>query len=283
MEEKNSNILEHIHASYFQLTAAERKIADYVLAQYPQIQFMSITQLAEECGTAEATVSRFCRSLGLPGFNAFKIELARHCAGSAPRPVPSHAPDTPGSRAEEIGRLSTDAIRQTLELLDHAQVERAVTLLEKASMVLCLGSGGSMIMAQEFAHLFSNVSGKFHTITDSHMQLSAAATMEPSGVIVLFSYSGATIGGIQILEHAKERGVPTILITRFPKSPAAKLARVVLQCGSNESPFQFGSVPARVAQLIVTDVVFQEYCARNAESCEEHIQRIAAALSEKHV
>lgn len=282
MEEKN-NILEHIHTSYFQLTASERRIADYVLAQYPQIQFMSITQLAEECGTAEATVSRFCRSLGLPGFNAFKIELARHCAGANPRPAPSHAPDTPGSRAEEVGRLSTDAIRQTLELLDHAQVERAVALLEKASMVLCLGSGGSMIMAQEFAHLFSNVSGKFHTITDSHMQLSAAATMEPGGVIVLFSYSGATIGGVQILEHAKERGVPTILITRFPKSPAAKLARVVLQCGSNESPFQFGSVPARVAQLIVTDVVFQEYCARNAESCEEHIQRIAAALSEKHV
>ena len=283
MEEKNNNILEHIHASYFQLTASERRIADYVLAQYPQIQFMSITQLAEECGTAEATVSRFCRSLGLPGFNAFKIALARHCAGTAPRPVSSHAPDTPGSRAEEIGCLSTDAIRQTLELLDHAQVERAVALLEKASMVLCLGSGGSMIMAQEFAHLFSNVSSKFYTITDSHMQLSAAATMEPGGVIVLFSYSGATLGGIQILEHARERNIPTILVTRFPKSPAAKLARVVLQCGSNETPFQFGSVPARVAQLIVTDVVFQEYCARNAERCEEHIQRIAAALSEKHI
>lgn len=283
MEEKNNNILEHIHASYFQLTASERRIADYVLAQFPQIQFMSITQLAEECGTAEATVSRFCRSLGLPGFNAFKIELARHCAGTVPRPVSSHAPDTPGSRAEEIGRLSTDAIRQTLELLDHAQVEQAVALLEKASMVLCLGSGGSMIMAQEFAHLFSNVSSRFYTITDSHMQLSAAATMEPGGVIVLFSYSGATLGGIQILEHARERNIPTILVTRFPKSPAAKLARVVLQCGSNETPFQFGSVPARVAQLIVTDVVFQEYCARNAERCEEHIQRIAAALSEKHI
>ena len=179
--------------------------------------------------------------------------------------------------------LPPEPIRQTLELLDHTRVEQAVDLLEKASMVLCMGSGGSMIMAQEFAHLFSNVSGKFHAITDSHMQLSATATMEPGGVIVLFSYSGATLGGIQILEHAKERNIPTILVTRFPKSPAANLARVVLRCGSNESPFQFGSVPARVAQLIVTDVVFQEYFARNAQSCEEHIQRIAAALSEKHI
>ena len=73
MEEQNLDILERIHASYYQLTAAERKVADYVLAQHPQVQFMSITQLADECGTADASISRFCRSLKLKGFNAFKF------------------------------------------------------------------------------------------------------------------------------------------------------------------------------------------------------------------
>ena len=65
------NILDRIHASYYQLSAAERKVADHVLVRYDQVQFMSITQLAEECGVAEATVTRFCRSLRLKGFNAF--------------------------------------------------------------------------------------------------------------------------------------------------------------------------------------------------------------------
>ena len=46
MEEQNINILDRIHASYYQLSAAERKVADYVLLQYEQVQFMSITQLA---------------------------------------------------------------------------------------------------------------------------------------------------------------------------------------------------------------------------------------------
>ena len=67
MDEQNMDILERIHASYYQLTAAERRVADYVLAQHAQVQFMSITQLADECGTAEATISRFCRSLKLKG------------------------------------------------------------------------------------------------------------------------------------------------------------------------------------------------------------------------
>ena len=102
-------------------------------------------------------------------------------------------------------------------------------------------------------------------------------------IIILFSYSGATTNGIQILELARQRGVKTILVTRYNKSPAAKLADVVLLCGSNEGPFQFGSVPAKVAQLIVIDVLFREYYSRNILSSEDNVQRIASALSDMHV
>ena len=48
MTEQYINILERIHASYYQLSAAERKAADYVLSQYAQVQLMSITKLADE-------------------------------------------------------------------------------------------------------------------------------------------------------------------------------------------------------------------------------------------
>ena len=281
MDEQNIDILERIHASYYQLTATEKKVADFVLAQHDQIQFMSITQLAEVCGTAEATISRFCRSLKLKGFNAFKIELARHSAvGTKPQ---EQSMDTLTGRSQEVGRLSADAISQTIELVEPKQVTKAVELFEKAPRVLCCGSGGSMLMAQEFAHLFSTVTSKFVAIGDCHMQMSAAATMGKDDVIVLFSYSGATTSGIQLLELAKSRKIPTVLVTRFNKSPAAKLADVVLRCGSNEGPFQFGSVPAKVAQLIVMDALYQEYRYRNSEICEEYVQNIASALSGMHV
>ena len=283
MNEQSMDILERIRASYYQLTAAERKVADYVLTQHSQVQFMSITQLADECGTAETTVTRFCRSLKLKGFNAFKIELARHSVlGVSSRREPVST-DTLAGRVQESGRLAIDAVHQTTELMDLNQIGRAVELIEQAPTVLCLGSGGSMIMARECAHLFSTVCGKFSAVYDAHMQISAVATMDPKGVIFLFSYSGATTGGIQILELARQRGIRTILVTRFQKSPAAKLSGVVLCCGSNESPFQFGSVPAKVAQLVVIDVFFQEYCLRNQESCNERVQYIASALSALHI
>jgi len=281
MDDQNMDILERIHASYYQLTATERKVADFVLAQHSQVQFMSITQLAEVCGTAEATISRFCRSLKLKGFNAFKIELARHSA--APVKPQEQSTDSLVGRSLEVGRLASDAVYQTVELVEPAQIQKAVTLFEDASRVLCFGAGGSMLMAQEFAHLFSTVTNKFTAIADSHMQMSAAATMSRDDIMVLFSYSGATNSGIQLLELAKSRNIRTVLVTRFNKSPAANLADVVLRCGSNEGPFQFGSVPAKVAQLIVMDVLFQEYRYRNRDICEDYIQNIASALSDMHI
>ena len=279
------NILERIHASYYQLPAAERRVADYVLAQYTQVQFMSITQLAEECGAADATVSRFCRNLQLKGFNAFKLEIAKYIAaqsagGLRTQSVPT---DTPEGRFLDAGRASHAAIDQTLSLLRQGDIARVVELFENAGRVYCMGAGGSMLLANECAHLFSTVSNKFTAVWDSHLQMSIAATMNSHDAIVLFSYSGATESGVEVLELARRRKIRTVLITRYPKSPAAKLADVVLCCGSSESPFQFGSVPAKVAQLVLMDALFQEYLHRNRDSAEQNLQRIAAALSEKHI
>lgn len=280
---EHTNIIEKIHASYYQLAPAEKKVADYVLAQRDQIQFMSITQLADECGVADATISRFCRSLGTKGFNAFKLELAQHTAPSRIQHPAQPDADSLMGRSHEVGRLAHEAVDQTMELLNPRQVEKAVELIEQAQRIMCFGSGSSMILAQECANLFSTVTGKFFAVADAHTQLSTLATMRENDIIFLFSYSGATTGGIDILELAKSRGIKTILVTRFRKSPAANIADVVLCCGSNEGPYQFGSVPAKIAQLVVIDFLFQEYYHRNREACDANRFQIGAVLAEMHV
>lgn len=282
MDEQH-NIIERIHASYYQLTAAEKKVADYVLAQREQILFMSITQLADECGVADATISRFCRSLQMKGFNAFKLELAQYTAPARVQQSSQQDTDTLMGRSQEVGRLAHEAVEQTVQLLQPHQIKKAVALIEKAQRIMCFGSGSSMILAHECANMFSTVTGKFFAVADTHTQISTVATMSTDDIIFLFSYSGATTGGIEMLELARSRGVKTILVTRFSKSPAAKLADVVLCCGSNEGPYQFGSVPAKIAQLVVIDFLFQEYCYRNREACEANRFQIGAALAEMHV
>ena len=140
-----------------------------------------------------------------------------------------------------------------------------------------------MILAQEAAHLFTTTGCKYFAVTDNHTQAITTATMTEKDAILYFSYSGATTDLMHTLSIAKKRGVKVILITRYPNAPGVKLADVVLQCGSNESPIQLGSVAARIAQMYLLDVLFSELCLRNMEKARTSRRSIADALRDKHV
>lgn len=280
------NAFEKISNAYYSLTAAEKKVADYVIIHQQESQYMSISELAEACGVAEATISRFARRLNYKGYNAFKLAVAHSTAGrSAGNPLSGQvlAEDGVSDVCQKLFTANVDAMEQTLSLLRPEEVTAAGDLLERADKVLCMGQGGSMVMAQEAAHLFSTAFGKYFAVTDSHMQAIAATQLGPRDVILYFSYSGATRDMVENCLLARERGAKVILVTRFPKSPGAALASVVLQCGANENPLQMGSVAARIAMIFVLDVLFSEVCRRDLPACRARRRQVADALSEKHL
>lgn len=280
------NAFEKISSAYYSLTAAEKKVADYVIIHQQESQYMSISELAEACGVAEATISRFARRLNYKGYNAFKLAVAHSTAGrSAGNPLSGQvlAEDGVSDVCQKLFAANVDAMEQTLSLLRPEDVTAAGDLLERADKVLCMGQGGSMVMAQEAAHLFSTAFGKYFAVTDSHMQAIAATQLGPRDVILYFSYSGATRDMVENCLLARERGAKVILVTRFPKSPGAALASVVLQCGANENPLQMGSVAARIAMIFVLDVLFSEVCRRDLLACRARRRQVADALSEKHL
>ncbi|MBP3370446.1 MAG: MurR/RpiR family transcriptional regulator [Clostridia bacterium] len=276
-----NNILDTIRAKYYELRPAEQKVANYVLGNYEKIQFVSISELAEFAGVADATVTRFCRSLGLKGFNMFKVKLAA-CIGESNISDPQSNEGVLAS-GQQSAIESKTAIDETIALLDKDAICQAIDMFECADRVLCAGSGGSMRIADECAGLFSIVEAKFVSVADSHSQAAMIATMKENDIVLLVSYSGATVNGLELLELTKKMGIKSILITRFKKSPLSKLADVTLCCGSKEGPYQMGSIAAKIALLTLIDVIFKEYRNRNAQSADENIKRIAMALSDKHL
>lgn len=284
---EHRNIFEIISMDYYSFTLSEKKLADFILANQDGLAYLSIGQLAEGAGVAEATVSRFCRHLGFKNFVEFKLTAAntslRFKPGNNPLSGQIEQDDTVEDISRKLYSAEVDAIVQTMEALDADAVIRAADLLEKAPRVLFMGQGGSMLLAQEAAHLFSTVDNRFIPIIDSHMQAIAASMMDENEVIMFFSYSGSTRAMMETLELAKERKGKVILVTRFPHSPGAKYADIVLQCGANENPLQSGSIAARIAQMYLMDVLFSEYSRRNLVRTRYNRARIAEALADKHL
>lgn len=280
------NIFRTLTQEYYQFTSAEKRVADYVVSNAALAQTMSISELAQACGVAEATISRFCRRLRYNGYAAFKLAIATSAATrSVSNPLTGEvtAEDTIPTLAAKLAASSIEAITETQALIKPGVLQAAADTLLKADKVLCMGQGGSMLLAREAAHLFSTAFSGYFPVADSHMQAIYVSSLTEKDAILYFSYSGTTTGLMEVLRLAKPRKVPVLLVTRFPNSPGASQADIVLPCGSNESPLQLGSVPARVAQLYLMDVLFSEVCRRDLEVCKNRRAQVADALTEKHI
>ncbi len=278
--------MEAITEQYHSLTRSGKKLADYLFRNSTEAQYLSISVLAERSGVSEASITRFCRGLGLSGYNDFKLALAksdRITDLNEPTGSPSTiaSDDSPEVMFQKLHSANITALNETLEMLDERAVAAAAEILTEAGHVYCVGNGGSMVMAMEAWARFSTASPKFIHIQDSHMQLISIALAGPGDAVLVFSYSGSTKDMEDLLELAHKQNMKIVLITHFPRSVAAKYADVVLQCGYNESPLQSGSVAAKVGQLYLIECLFYSFCRKNPEKLSAARTATTAAIAEK--
>ena len=142
-------------------------------------------------------------------------------------------------------------------------IDKVVDMLSRAGSVYCFGQGNSSIVAEDAWGRFSCVSPKFHYIANANLQATTAELLGKNDVVLYFSFSGAVRELTEMGKILQNREAKLILVTRFPNSPGAQYADLLLICGANEAPQQQGSIAAKIGQLFIVDVLFHEYCARN--------------------
>lgn len=279
-------ILDSITEKYNSLTRSGKKLANYILENTVETQYLSITSLADNSGVSEATITRFCRVLGLSGYNDLKLALAKSertndLVDSIDTPQSIYASDDLNTICKKLQDAYFTSFRETVEQLDGESFNRAVDLISNADRVYCFGQGSSMIMALEACSRFSTITSKFIHIADSHMQAIAAALATPRDVILFFSYSGSTKDIMEVLDIINENSVPVILVTHFRNSPAASSADVTLICGYNENPLQSGAVAAKIGQLLLIDCLYYAYCNRQPEITASARNTVSEAIAKK--
>lgn len=282
------NIYDRTIKCYHTMTRSERKAADYMLKHKPDLQRMTISELAAVCGVGEATLTRFCRTLGCKGFNDFRLATAQAVAQPQAGETEEEdlygevqAPDSIEVKSQKLCHIGMEALRQTLALLDPAAIRKAVDLLWESKSVYCFGQGNSSIVAMDAWGRFTPVTPKFHWISDAHMQADTAAILGEGDVVLYFSFSGATRELVEVARLVQDTPGKLILVTRYPNSPGAALADLLLICGANEGPRQQGSIAAKIGQLFIIDVLFNEFCSRDVGAAARNRDRTLNATTPK--
>lgn len=268
-KQQSEDIFTALIHSYNTLTRSETKVADYILRHKQEIHLQSISELAQRCSVSEATISRFCHSVGCASFNEFKLAVVQAISASENMDMGTDLyssilpDDSIEQKCRKLCNVSTDALHQTLSELDVDIIDMVVDMLSRAGSVYCFGQGNSSIVAEDAWGRFSCVSPKFHYIANANLQATTAELLGKNDVVLYFSFSGAVRELTEMGKILQNREAKLILVTRFPNSPGAQYADLLLICGANEAPQQQGSIAAKIGQLFIVDVLFHEYCARN--------------------
>lgn len=280
-----TGLLMDIQLAYKRLTKTEKKIADFVAKNANQVLFMSITDLADASGVADASVHRFCRTMGLKGYQEFKMKLSLSMAseGSVENSelLSPMKLDSMGYTLDQILKSHIWALKETRMLMKEDEIEKTVMLMEEAERIYFLGIGDSLLTAKEARNKFLRITNKVSCIDDPHMQAMTASMAGKKDLIFFISYSGSTKDNIYVAKIAKTTGAKVVGITRFLKSPLANYTDVLLPCGSNEGPLEGGSMGAKMCQLYIIDVLFQEYYRRNREVSSENNKKTSKAVVDK--
>lgn len=280
----NGDIFTQIRSHYNAFTKAEKKVADYILADPRPVLYMSITDLADACGVGDTSVFRFCRDLKLKGYQDFKMAIAQSVSADEEPSQSTGAVAGEDSLAERIRKvlnINMGALKESYDLINEPLISEAAHWMIDAERIFFFGVGSSMITAMDGYNKFLRITPNVSFTLDSHLQSMAASLMGNKDLAILISYSGSTKDIVDIARIAKERGAKVICITRFVKSPLTGYSDLTLLCGANEGPYQGGSLSAKIAQLFLLDVLHMEYYRLTFDQSKVNQTLTASSVSNK--
>ncbi|MCD7437259.1 MurR/RpiR family transcriptional regulator [Streptomyces lincolnensis] len=245
------------------LAGSLRKVGELILEDPAAVTHCSAAELGRRTGTSQATVTRFCRAIGLDSYQHLLIELAQERGrgevsdwGSA-EIGPDISPDDSLERVVQVvGSADLRAIQQTIDRIDLDALERAAQALAKARRIDVYGVGGSGAVAQETETRLFRIGCQVRGWTEVHGAATSAALLTPADVAIGISHSGSTRETLEPFEMAKERGATTVAITTDPRSPLAKAADIRLISATSETSFRTGSIGGRHSVLMIVDCLY---------------------------
>ena len=269
------------------LPKAEQRVATTILGDPAALAGYTITDLAAAAHTSEATVIRFCRSIGLSGHRQLRLRAAEAVARRPTTPDPKViGGDIPAGADMQriiatIGFHDTRAVADTVEQLNPDVCTKVVDALATAGRVDVFGVGASGFVAADFHQKLHRIARTANCWTDVHSALTGAALLKPGDVAFGITHTGETHDIVDVLRLAAERGVTTVALTNFPRSTVSGVVDHVLTTAAGETTYRSGATASRIAQLTVIDCLFVGLAARGRQRAADALAATAKAVRDR--
>ena len=225
MEEKETeNSVKIINGKFPAMSRGQRKLAEYILAQYDKAAFLTAAQIGKQVGVSESTVVRFAGLLGYKGFPQMQKALEGMVykrLHEAPA-VDIENENISGQEVlEQILKKDIRNISNTLEMADRRTFEMAVEKLLNARHVYLVGIRGSEPLAVYMGFYLKLMLDEVTVVSNGNTSdlFEELMKINEEDCLVGISFPRYSMRTLKAIEFANSRSVSVITITDSINSP----------------------------------------------------------------
>ena len=284
--EQNPAVQDRIRSLLPEMPSAVARVAEYLLEDPQAPLTLSIGELAEKAGASPATVTRFCRTIGYPGYVELRVGIATDVGRSGS--LDSWTSEIggefgPNDSPEDLLRMlissHTKALREATSAIDLAVITEVSRRITASSHVDIYGVVGSAMLAEELQGRLYRIGVPAFAWSEVHAGLTSAAIHGSHTVAIGISTTGRTEETIEMLAEANRAGAFTVAITNDPTSPLAELADRSIVTSIYEQFLQPDDLSAKHGQLLVLDLLYLLVAQANFDRSSAKLAASALAVS----
>lgn len=262
---------------------AQKKIGNYLLANYTVAAGMTAARLAEAVGTSESTVVRYAAELGYRGYPELQAALKESIRGtltSLQRMELARA-SSGGEAFARSMRADMENIKRTLAETDARIFDEIAERLVEARQIYIIGmrSTAALAMFLDFylSQLLDNVQRlQAATGGESFEQL---LSVDERDVVIGISFPRYSRRTLNALDFSHKQNAYVCAVTDGPGSPVVRFADTVVYAHNENDGF----VDSLVAPMAVLNALIAAVAAKRPQECAARLSRLEQLWEEYDV
>ena len=277
----NGSLESRIRHVYAQLSVAERKLADVVLARQRELLGYSATELSQLAGTSKSSAARFFRSLGYDGYEGFRQALREAQQSPLARMDQPRRKATQAQLFQQHLQADAERLQSWAQALPEAQIEAALALLTRARKLWVVGYRHSHLTAFYAQSLLAQVRPEVFSLNDAAgREADMLAGASDKDVVLAVDFRRRSNRLPQVLAAAQTAGAQVLVLTDAPVSALAMQSNVVLRCGATAQQGLFDSYVCAVSIVNFLAAAVAQQLRTATHDRLERIERLHLALND---
>lgn len=202
------------------LTVSENEIAQYVINHPDTVVTSTITSIARNTNTSEASINRFCKKIGFKGFNSFKVALAQDTFYSNMQRSETQGRD---SFITSISKDYNNMLVNTTAMLDDEQVFQAANAIRRANRIYIFSSAATALIAHELEFKLGMAGIYAKAVTDSDTIYIHANNVAADDLVIAIAPTLFMRDFYRAVALCKENGAALISITSYDSPKLSNL------------------------------------------------------------